>query len=142
MKLNPYLTHSYLIPAFALMSLPLAHAQISFDDGRPATATGASATNWDTDTAPDHRRHITIGSGYTVTYDAKRNLPSYCNTDRRRTLIPERSVRANGAISLSLQLGLTCTQVRFYDLNNATLNFQDGAQFTPATGSTREPTYL
>ena len=39
MKLTPYLTHSYLIPAFALMSLPLAHATDFVWDGA-TTGTG------------------------------------------------------------------------------------------------------
>ena len=48
MKLNPFNSPAYLIPAFALMSLPLAQAQISFDDGAVGDSNWTSADNWDT----------------------------------------------------------------------------------------------
>ena len=47
MKINPFNSPAYLIPAFALMSLPLAHAQISFDDGAAGDSNWTSANNWD-----------------------------------------------------------------------------------------------
>ena len=147
MKLTPYLTHSYLIPAFALMSLPLAHAQISFDDGLPVTATGHLLTNWDTDTVPTTGDTITIGSAFTVDWDLNGNMPSSCNTDRRRHTIHHQHwspTRQWGRYHWSPQRGelTAATTGRFYDMNNATVTFQDGAQFTPSNGRTREPTYL
>ena len=69
MKINPFNSPAYLIPAFALMSLPLAHATDFVWDG-PATGNWSTNTNWDTDTAPDNSGTITIGSGNVVTYDS------------------------------------------------------------------------
>ena len=127
MKLTPYLTHSYLIPAFALMSLPLAHATDFVWDG-PATGNWSTNTNWDTDTAPDNSGTITIGSGNTVTYDASDFFLSNATLNLDGELTRAGVLRLNGS---TINVGSTgVISGGFRDLNNGTLNFQDGAQFT------------
>ena len=127
MKLTPYLTHSYLIPAFALMSLPLAHATDFIWDG-PATGNWSTNTNWDTDTAPDNSGTITIGSGNTVTYDASDFFLSNATLNLDGELTRAGVLRLNGS---TINVGSTgVISGGFRDLNNGTLNFQDGAQFT------------
>ena len=134
MKLTPYLTHSYLIPAFALMSLPLAHAQISFDDGAAGDSNWTSADNWDPNGVPGTGNTITIGSGFTVDYDTSGNLPGSTTliVDGTLSVTSTGVLRANGAdITVSSTGELTAaTSGKFYDMNNATVTFQDGAQFT------------
>ncbi len=99
MKLTPYLTHSYLIPAFALMSLPLAHAQISFDDGAAGDSNWTSADNWDPNGVPGTGNTITIGSGFTVDYDTSGNLPGSTTliVDGTLSVTSTGVLRANGA---------------------------------------------
>ena len=135
MKLNPFNSPAYLIPAFALMSLPLAHAQISFDDGAAGDSNWTSANNWDTNSVPTTGDTITIGSGFTVDYDvtaAAGNLPSSSTLIVDGTVSVDSVFRANGGnITVSSTGELTGSNSgKFYDWANATVTFQDGAQFT------------
>jgi hypothetical protein len=135
MKLNPFNSPAYLIPAFALMSLPLAHAQISFDDGAAADSNWTSADNWDTNSVPTTGDTITIGSGFTVDYDvtaAFGNLPNSSTLIVDGTVSVDSVFRANGGnITVSSTGELTGSNSgKFYDWANATVTFQDGAQFT------------
>jgi hypothetical protein len=130
MKLNPFNSPAYLIPAFALMSLPLAHATDFVWDG-PATGNWSTNTNWDTDTAPDNSGTITIGSGNVVTYDSPGPSDTFLSNATLNLdgeLARAGVLRLNGA---TFNVGSTgVISGGFRDLNNATLNFQDGAQFT------------
>jgi len=134
MKLNPFNSPAYLIPAFALMSLPLAQAQISFDDGAAGDSNWTSADNWDTNSVPTTGDTITIGSAFTVDWDLNGNMPSSSTliVDGTLSITSTGVLRANGAdITVSSTGELTAaTTGRFYDMNNATVTFQDGAQFT------------
>jgi len=134
MKINPFNSPAYLIPAFALMSLPLAHAQISFDDGAAGDSNWTSADNWDTNSVPTTGDTITIGSAFTVDWDLNGNMPSSSTliVDGTLSITSTGVLRANGAdITVSSTGELTAaTTGRFYDMNNATVTFQDGAQFT------------
>ena len=134
MKINPFNSPAYLIPAFALMSLPLAHAQISFDDGAAGDSNWTSADNWDTNSVPTTGDTITIGSAFTVDWDLNGNMPSSSTliVDGTLSITSTGVLRANGAdITVSSTGELTAaTSGKFYDMNNATVTFQDGAQFT------------
>ncbi len=134
MKINPFNSPTYLIPAFALMSLPLAHAQISFDDGAAGDSNWTSANNWDPNGLPGSGNTITIGSGFTVDYDVGGNLPSSTTliVDGTLSIVSGGVLRTLGAdITVSSTGELTAADTgRFYDMNNATVTFQDGAQFT------------
>jgi len=135
MKINPFNSPAYLIPAFALMSLPLAHAQISFDNGAAGDSNWTSANNWDTNSVPTTGDTITIGSGFTVDYDvtaASGNLPSSSTLIVDGTVSVDSVFRANGGnITVSSTGELTGSNSgKFYDWANATVTFQDGAQFT------------
>ena len=134
MKLNPFNSPAYLIPAFALMSLPLAHAQISFDDGAAGDSNWTSANNWNPNGLPGSGNEITIGSGFTVDYDVGGNLPSSTTliVDGTLSIVSGGVLRTLGAnITVSSTGELTAADTgRFYDMNNATVTFQDGAQFT------------
>ena len=134
MKINPFNSPAYLIPAFALMSLPLAHAQISFDDGAAGDSNWTSANNWDPNGVPGTGNTITIGSGFTVDFDIAGNLPGSTTliVDGTLSITSTGVLRANGAdITVSSTGELTAaTSGKFYDMNNATVTFQDGAQFT------------
>ena len=134
MKLNPFNSPAYLIPAFALMSLSQAHAQISFDDGAVGDSNWTSANNWDPNGIPGAGNTITIGSGFTADYDVAGNLPSSTTliVDGTLSIVSGGVLRALGAdITVSSTGELTAADTgRFYDMNNATVTFQDGAQFT------------
>jgi hypothetical protein len=126
MKLNPFNSPAYLIPAFALMSLPLAHATDFVWDGA-TTGNWSTITNWDTDTAPDNTGIITIGSGNNVNYDVSTNFLANATLNLDGELSGG-LLRFNGS---TFNVGSTgIISGGFKDLNNATLNFQDGAQFT------------
>ena len=76
---------------------------------------------------------ITIGSGFTVDYDVGGNLPSSSTliVDGTLSIDSVESFAPMGQISRSPQRGADrCHTGRFYDMNNATVTFQDGAQFT------------
>jgi len=99
MKLNPFNSPAYLIPAFALMSLPLAQAQISFDDGAAGDSNWTSADNWDTNSVPTTGDTITIGSAFTVDWDLNGNMPSSSTliVDGTLSITSTGVLRANGA---------------------------------------------
>ena len=127
MKINPFNSPTYLIPAFALMSLPLAHAAVLTWDGS-VDNTWNTAANWDTNTTPGGGDTINIGAGNTVTHnhsqflpggDATINLDGELNAGVLRWSGGTTNVGATGVISGG-----------FKDLNGATFNFDDGAQFT------------
>ena len=127
MKLNPFNSPAYLIPAFALMSLPLAHATDFIWDG-PTTGNWSTNTNWDTNTAPDNTGIITIGAGNTVTYDVGDNFLGGATLNLDGELTRASVLRFSGS---TFNVGSTgVISGGFMDLNFATLNFQDGAQFT------------
>ena len=127
MKLNPFNSPAYLIPAFALMSLPLAHATDFIWDG-PTTGNWSTNTNWDTNTAPDNTGIITIGAGNTVTYDVGDNFLGGATVNLDGELTRAGVLRFGGS---TFNVGSTgVISGGFMDLNFATLNFQDGAQFT------------
>jgi hypothetical protein len=134
MKTPHLLTHSLLALGVSLFSLSQAHAQISFDDGAVGDSNWSSAANWSTDTLPTTGDTITIGSAYTVNFDVgSQNLPSNATLIVDGTLTTN-ILRANGAdITVSSTGLLTAPGNEFYDWNNATVTFQDGAQFTNAT---------
>ena len=134
MKINPFNSPTYLIPAFALMSLPVANAQISFDDGAAGDSNWTSADNWDPNGVPGAGNTIAIGDGFTVDYDVGGNLPgsTTLNVDGTLSIVSGGVLRTLGAdITVSSTGELTAADTgRFYDMNNATVTFQDGAQFT------------
>ena len=100
---------------------------ISYWDG-PATGNWSTNTNWDTDTAPDNSGTITIGSGNTVTYDSSDFFLSNATLDLDGELTRAGTLRLSGS---TINVGSTgVISGGFRDLNNGTLNFQDGAQFT------------
>ncbi len=122
--------HSYpviaLALALALCSLPVAHATDFVWDGA-TTGNWSTITNWDTNTAPDNTGIITIGSGNNVTYDVSTNFLANATLNLDGELSGG-LLRFNGS---TFNVGSTgIISGGFKDLNNATLNFQDGAQFT------------
>jgi len=127
MKINPFNSPAYLIPAFALMSLPLAHAAVLTWDGS-VDNTWNNAANWDTNNTPGGGDTINIGAGNTVTHNHSQflpgggaiiNLDGELNAGVLRWSGGTTNVGATGIISGA-----------FKDLNGATFNFDDGAQFT------------
>ena len=127
MKTPHHFTHSLLALGFGLFSLPQVQATDFVWDG-PATGNWSTNTNWDTDTAPDNSGTITIGSGNTVTYDSSDFFLFNATLDLDGELTRAGTLRLNGA---TINVGSTgVISGGFRDLNNATLNFQDGAQFT------------
>jgi hypothetical protein len=127
MKTPHLLTHSLLALGFGLFSLPQVQATDFVWDG-PATGNWSTNTNWDTDTAPDNTGIITIGSGNTVTYDVSDFFLSNATLNLDGELTRASVLRLQGS---TINVGSTgVISGGFRDLNNATLNFQDGAQFT------------
>ena len=127
MKTPHHFTHSLLALGFGLFSLPQVQATDFVWDG-PATGNWSTNTNWDTDTAPDNSGTITIGSGNTVTYDASDFFLSNATLNLDGELTRAGVLRLNGS---TINVGSTgVISGGFRDLNNGTLNFQDGAQFT------------
>lgn len=123
--------HSYpviaLALAFALFSLPVAHATDFVWDGA-TTGNWSTNTNWDTDTAPDSTGTITISSGNNVNYDVSNNFLSGATLNLDGELTRSDVLRFSGS---TFNVGSTgIISGGYKDLNNATLNFQDGAQFT------------
>ena len=116
------------------MSLPLAHAQISFDDGAAGDSNWTSANNWDPNGVPGTGNTITIGSGFTVDFDIAGNLPGSTPliVDGTLSITSTGVRRANGGnITVSSTGELTgSTSAKYYDWANGTVTFQDGAQFT------------
>ena len=127
MKTPHHFTHSLLALGFGLFSLPQVQATDFVWDG-PATGNWSTNTNWDTDTAPDNSGTITIGSGNTVTYDSSDFFLSNATLDLDGELTRAGTLRLSGG---TINVGSTgVISGGFRDLNNGTLNFQDGAQFT------------
>ena len=127
MKTPHHFTHSLLALGFGLFSLPQVQATDFVWDG-PATGNWSTNTNWDTDTAPDNSGTITIGSGNTVTYDSSDFFLSNATLDLDGELTRAGVLRLSGS---TINVGSTgVISGGFRDLNNGTLNFQDGAQFT------------
>ena len=127
MKTPHHFTHSLSALGFGLFSLPQVQATDFVWDG-PATGNWSTNTNWDTDTAPDNSGTITIGSGNTVTYDSSDFFLSNATLDLDGELTRAGTLRLSGG---TINVGSTgVISGGFRDLNNATLNFQDGAQFT------------
>ena len=127
MKTPHHFTHSLLALGFGLFSLPQVQATDFVWDG-PATGNWSTNTNWDTDTAPDNSGTITIGSGNTVTYDSSDFFLSNATLDLDGELTRAGTLRLSGS---TINVGSTgVISGGFRDLNNGTLNFQDGAQFT------------
>jgi hypothetical protein len=127
MKLNPFNSPAYLIPAFALMSLPLARAAVLTWDGS-VDNTWNNAANWDTNTTPLGGDTINIGAGNTVTHNHSQNLPgggAIINLDGE---LNAGTLRWSGGTTNVGATGIISGGFR--DLNNATFNFEDGAQFT------------
>ncbi len=124
MKIRHYITNSLL----TLMStVTIAHAATLNWDGS-FDNTWNTGANWDTNTTPGSGDTINIGSGNTVTHNHSQFLPgggAIINLDGE---LSAGVLRWNSSTTNVGSTGIISGG--FKDLNSATFNFDDGAQFT------------
>jgi hypothetical protein len=113
-----------------LFSFSAAQAAILNWDGEGADIALTTAENWDLNQAPADGDTLNISNGDTVTHEGDLPLGSFVNLTGNSTLQPFDTVlRLNGS-TLLVGSGSTLTGGIFgFDMNNATVTFEDGAIF-------------
>ncbi len=100
-------------------------------DGGAGDGLWSSAANWDPDGLPAIGDTVAISNGDTVEWNTSGNLPSNLtlNITGNSTLESSNVLRCNGAtINVAAGSALTTSiSTNFFDLNNATIDYADGA---------------
>ena len=116
-----------LLTITSILAMTSAHAATYTWDG-PNSGNWSTATNWNPDGSPTNGDTINIGAGNTVTYDVSDFFLGSATVNLDGELARAGTLRLNGS---TINVGSTgVISGGFRDLDNATLNFQDGAQFT------------
>ena len=116
---------------FISSSLAASGATVSWDGGG-VDDNWNTADNWSNNLVPSTGDVVTIGSAYTVNRAVSGGVSNITlNLDGTFNVVSGGVFRADGStINVSSTGVLTGTATtRFYDFNNATVNFENGAQF-------------
>ena len=117
-----------LLPLITILAMTSAQAQTTYTWDGPATGNWSTTTNWNPDGSPTNGDTINIGAGNTVTYDVSDFFLGGATVNLDGELTRAGVLRLGGS---TFNVGSTgVISGGFRDLNSATLNFQDGAQFT------------